>query len=1153
MAYWEIFNSTNRPRVAVLLCVLLSGIALTISAITHLHNLPNRFVSPFTLLLVQFLIFFVIVGLFIDMFKKRRRAQKLLSEANNTLQVRDAERTNALEKANEDLKTAQEELQRRWQYLAEAQRLSHSGTFGWKVHSGELIWSDETYRILGFTRETNPTLDLVFDRIHPEDRDRMQQIRDRATQNGMDLDVEHRIFLPDGVIKHVHAVAHAGRDGSGNLEYMGVVTDITERKRAEEERQALSRNLQESKARLEAAQRVAHIGHFYSDLITNRVTWSDELYRIYGLTPREGSIDRAMVREMIHADDRDHVIRAAEEAVRDGGHTEVEHRIVRPDGEVRTVLGLGTVKRDASGRAYEIFGTVQDITERKHAEEELQALSRDLQESKTWLEEAQRVTHVGYWVWDLETNRLIVSDEYCHILGLTPKKGPIDLAIVSEIIHPEDRKYVFQTAEEAVRSGGRADCEHRILRPDGELRVVHSLGDLKKDSSGRPYQMFGTTQDITDRKRAEDALRRSQFYLSEGQRLAHIGSWASKDLGIRWTDDLGIYWSDEVYKIFGLDPQNGPPNLEQYLAAVHPDDRASMAETIKAMHEQRSGCDVTHRIVRPDGEVRYVRCVGVPVIEDGVFKAFHGTTIDVTEHELLTQELRREQAYLAEAQSLTHIGSWASNFATGQNFHISDETARLHGFDPRQGPIPLERFWATVHREDEPAVRATLENAIRTGTDYDIREFRICRADDGQIRFLRTIGHHDPAGEIGYYVGITMDVTERKQAEQERERSRQLEADLTQELRREQAYFTDAQRMAHIGSWVYNLLTHKLLHSSDENARLYGFDPSQSPLSAKRFFDTQHAEDAPWVNATLEKAVREGTDFYLDEYRIHHTDGSVRFLRAIGHRNASGEPGEYVGVTMDITERKHAEQEREKLRQLEADLAHINRVNMMGELAAALAHEIKQPIAASVTSANACLRWLAHDPPDLERARAAATRIEQDGNRAADVINRLRSFYKKGAPPEREMVDVKDIIQEMIVLLRDEAVRHSITIHSELDAETPNILADRVQLQQVFMNLMLNAIEAMKDAGGEMTIRSELNREGQLLISISDTGVGLPQENTERIFDAFHTTKPQGTGMGLAITRSIVESHGGRIWATANHGAGATFYFTLPVEAEAHA
>jgi PAS domain S-box-containing protein len=825
--------------------------------------------------MLQFLIILALAIALIAVSGGWRRDRKLLFELRKGSQDGDAERTAAVEKANEDLKASQADLQRRWQYLAEAQRLSHSGTFGWKVHSGELVWSDETYRILGFARETNPTLDLVFDRIHPDDLDRVRLLSDRAAQSGMDLDVEHRILLPDGVIKYVHAVAHAGRDSSGNLEYMGVVTDTTERKRAEEERQALSRNLQESKARLEEAQRVAHMGHYYWDLIANRVTWSDELYRIYGLTPQEGPINMAMVGEMIHPDDREHVFGAAEEAVRSGVHTEAEHRVVRPNGEVRTVQGLGTVKRDTSGRAYEMFGTVQDITERKRAEEERQLLSLDLQESKAWLEEAQRVAHVGYWVWDLETNRLIVSDEYCRILGLTPKEGPIDLAIVREIIHSEDREYVFRTAEEAIRSGERADCEHRILRPDGELRVVHSLGDLKKDSSGRPYQMFGTTQDITDRKRGEEALRQSQFYLSEGQRLAHMGSWAAKDLGIRWTDDLGIYWSDEVYNIFGLDPQNGPPNLEQYLAAVHPDDRASMEETIRMMHEQRCGCDVIKRIVRPDGEVRYVRCVGVPVFEGGVFKAFHGTTIDVTEQELLTQELRRERAYLAEAQSLTHAGSWASNLITRQVFHSSEENNRLYGFDVSQHPNPFDLHYNSILAEDEPALTTKLETAIRSGVDFDV------------------------------------------------------------------------------------------------------------------------------------------------EYRIRRSDGAIRFLRGIGHHNPAQELGEYFGITIDITDRKRAEEERERLRQLETDLAHINRVNMMGELAAALAHEIKQPISASITSANALLRWLAHDPPDLERVRAAATRIEQDGNRAADVINRLRYFYKKGAPPEREIVDVKEIIQEMIVLLSD--------------------------------------------------------------------------------------------------------------------------------------
>jgi signal transduction histidine kinase len=226
---------------------------------------------------------------------------------------------------------------------------------------------------------------------------------------------------------------------------------------------------------------------------------------------------------------------------------------------------------------------------------------------------------------------------------------------------------------------------------------------------------------------------------------------------------------------------------------------------------------------------------------------------------------------------------------------------------------------------------------------------------------------------------------------------------------------------------------------------------------------------------------------------------------------------------------------------------------MMGELAAALAHEIKQPIAASVTSASACLRWLAHDPPDLERARAAAARIEQEGNRAADIINSLRSFYKIGTPAQRQLVDVKDTIREMTALLGTEAARQSVTIRALFDADVPQIVADRVQLQQVLMNLMLNAIEAMKENGGELTITSGVNPEGHLTTSISDTGVGLPTEGADLIFDPFHTTKPQGTGMGLTISRSIVESYGGRIWATANEGGGATFHFTLPTGAEANA
>jgi signal transduction histidine kinase len=289
------------------------------------------------------------------------------------------------------------------------------------------------------------------------------------------------------------------------------------------------------------------------------------------------------------------------------------------------------------------------------------------------------------------------------------------------------------------------------------------------------------------------------------------------------------------------------------------------------------------------------------------------------------------------------------------------------------------------------------------------------------------------------------------------------------------------------------------------------------------------------------------------EYRLRRADGEYRWVDESGipRYTTGGEFAGYIGCNIDITDRKRAERERERLRQLEGDLAHLNRVSMMGELAASLAHELNQPIAAVITSADACLRWLTRNPPDLERGRVAAIRIGKDGTRAAEIINRLRSFYKKGTPPQRELVEVNEIAREMLVLLRPEASRHSISLRTDL-AELPTVMADRVQLQQVFMNLMLNAIEAMKDTAGELAIKSQLDQDGQLLISVSDTGVGLPSEKADQIFDAFFTTKPQGTGMGLAITRSIVESYGGRLWAIANAGPGATFLFTLPTEVEAH-
>ena len=310
-----------------------------------------------------------------------------------------------------------------------------------------------------------------------------------------------------------------------------------------------------------------------------------------------------------------------------------------------------------------------------------------------------------------------------------------------------------------------------------------------------------------------------------------------------------------------------------------------------------------------------------------------------------------------------------------------------------------------------------------------------------------------------------------------------------------------------------------------------------------------HPEDLAHHSEKWRISVATGQVFE-DEARFRRAaDGEYRWflVRGVPLRDEQGNIVEWYGTLTDIEDRKRAEQEREKLRELEADLAHINRVSTLGELVASISHELAQPIQITTAHAKASLRWLQRDPPDLTEVRKGTERIVEAGVLASEIMSRLRSLYKN-APPQRELVDVNGIIHEMLALLKGEATGYSIAMHMELASQLPKTMVDRVQLQQVFMNLMLNGIEAMKDSGGgELTVRSQL-QDSQLLISVSDTGVGLPTDKGDQIFSAFFTTKTQGSGMGLAISRSIVESHGGRLWATANDGRGAIFHFTLPAE-----
>jgi signal transduction histidine kinase/CheY-like chemotaxis protein len=363
-------------------------------------------------------------------------------------------------------------------------------------------------------------------------------------------------------------------------------------------------------------------------------------------------------------------------------------------------------------------------------------------------------------------------------------------------------------------------------------------------------------------------------------------------------------------------------------------------------------------------------------------------------------------------------------------------------------------------------------------------------------------------------------------------------------LRRSEMYLAEAQRVSRTGSFGWNFSSGEI-YWSEETYRIFEYEPTIKP-TVQLVIDRAHPDDRMHLRQIVDRAATERREFAA-EHRLMMDNGSVKHVRIVAHPSTDGDPEGvvFVGAVIDITERKRAEEERERLLELEADLARMNRVSMMGELAASLAHEIKQPMAAAAINADACTRWLRSEPPHVAEAREAAAAVAAAVMRAAAIIDRVSSLYRRGAP-ERELVDLNEIIRDLTVLLGDRANRSSISIRAELTPGLPRTKADRVQLQQVLMNLMLNGIEAMQDTGGVLTVASKRSEDGQLLISVSDLGHGISIDEAERIFEAFFTTKPKGTGMGLSICRRIISSHGGSLWASPNTGRGATFQFTLP-------
>jgi formate hydrogenlyase transcriptional activator len=470
-------------------------------------------------------------------------------------------------------------------------------------------------------------------------------------------------------------------------------------------------------------------------------------------------------------------------------------------------------------------------------------------------------------------------------------------------VHPEDVEGILTKWRACLATGEIFEYETRVRRANGDYRwMFHRKGPLR-DANGNIVKWYGSSLDIDERKTAEEQLRRnaqelqrSEFYLAEGQRLAHMGSWA-------FDPDGFYYWSPELFRMHGLDPASEPPSVQEYLDCVHPQDRESLADLIRGILAKASPFDATKRFVRPDGEVRYIRCVGAPVLENQSLKRYVGSAIDVTEHELLTQDLRRREAYLAEAQSLSHTGSFGWKPDTDE-IVWSDETYRIFEYDRSVKPT-IDSLAQRVHPEELADVKEVINRAFAGATDFE-HAYRLL-LPDGRVKHVHALAHvvQDASGNREF-VGAVTDITEHKAAEEA--------------LRSSEAYLAEAQRLSRTGSWAWSLDT-DFRYWSEECYRVLGFDPRDGAPRIEQLIQRIHPDDQPAFRESAKRAMHNKLDEELD-YRIVHPSGSVRDIHSIGHPvfSSCGDLIEYTGTVIDVTERKRAEEE---LRRSEMELRQM--------------------------------------------------------------------------------------------------------------------------------------------------------------------------------------------------------------------------------------
>jgi PAS domain S-box-containing protein len=688
-------------------------------------------------------------------------------------------------------------------------------------------------------------------------------------------------------------------------------------------------------------------------------------------------------------------------------------------------------------------------------------------------------------------------------------------------LHPEDREIAAKSFWDGVRSGQDFAIETRSLRArDGTYRWHLQQAVALRDAEGKVLKFVGTTTDIDDQKRAEEALRAREINLRRV--IDAIPSLAWCNLPDGPNEFLSKGWHDYT----GLSPEES--HGWGWQAAFHPDDLPPLMEKWAKMLTSGEPDEIEARLRRHDGIYRWFLIRAQAFRDDsGNIVRWYGTSTDIEDRKRAEQDLRASETNLRQIVDCIP-GLVCTVDAAGEIQQLNRPL--LEYFGKTLGDLKGWQMTDAVHPDDRPEVVKAFKYSVTTGTPYDV-EHR-CRRSDGAYRWFQVRGFpaRDARGGITGWYFLLHDIDDRKRAEER--------------LRHSEALLAQVQSVSLTGGFSWSVDTDEITFS-EEAYRIFGFE-RDVPVTLERIRHRIQPEDVPLFSELMAGArSAQWTDLHY-EIRLQMPGGSIKYLQTTSHgiRDREGRL-EYVGAIQDITRRKLSE---EALSQARAELAHVSRVTSLGALTASIAHEINQPLSGIITNASTCLRMLAADPPQVEGARETARRTIRDGNRMSEVITRLRALFSK-KEPTAESVNLNEAAQEVIALSLTELQKNRIILRRELDDDLPLVTGDRVQLQQVILNLLRNGSDAMRAVENhprQLVIKTDRDEGDRVRLTVQDAGVGFDPRAADRLFDPFYTTKDDGMGIGLSVSRSIIERHNGRLWATLNDGPGATFSFSIP-------